>query len=69
MKEVPLKIEVDEDACVGAGQCVLAAPQVFDQREDDGIVELLTHDVPASMHAQVAEAANRCPASAIRTGT
>jgi ferredoxin len=61
-----MKIEVDEDACVGAGQCVLAAPLVFDQREDDGIVELLRADVPPIEGATVEEAANRCPAAAIR---
>ena len=36
-----MKITVDEAKCCGAGQCVLIAPEVFDQREDDGIVELL----------------------------
>ena len=61
-----MKIEVDEDACVGAGQCVLAAPLVFDQREEDGIVELLRADVPPIERSTVEEAANRYPAVAIR---
>ena len=61
-----MKIVIDEDACIGAGQCVLAAPDVFDQREDDGIVVLLSSDVPASERDNVEEAANRCPASVIR---
>ncbi|MEQ3549757.1 ferredoxin [Pseudonocardia nematodicida] len=64
-----MNVEVDEDACVGAGQCVLAAPLVFDQREDDGIVELLTAEVPPSEQGRVTEAVNRCPAAAIRAGT
>jgi ferredoxin len=63
-----MNIEIHEDACVGAGQCVLAAPLVFDQRDDDGIVMLLTPDAPASERANVQEAANRCPASAIKVG-
>ncbi|GAF49463.1 ferredoxin [Rhodococcus wratislaviensis] len=61
-----MKIEVDEDACVGVGQCVLAAPLVFDQREEDGIVKLLRADVSPIERATVEEAANRCPAVAIR---
>ena len=61
-----MKIEVDEDACVGAGQCVLSAPLVFDQREEDGIVELLRADVSPVERTTVEEAANRCPAVAIR---
>lgn len=59
-------IEIDEDGCVGAGQCVLAAPLVFDQREDDGIVVLLDEDPPESERVHVEEAAIRCPAAAIR---
>jgi ferredoxin len=65
--EVPLRVEVDQEVCIGAGQCVLAAPAVFDQREDDGIVTLLTSEPPESEHALVEEAANRCPAAAIHT--
>ena len=34
------KVHVDEDKCIGAGQCVRIAPEIFDQR-DDGIVILL----------------------------
>ncbi|GAF47467.1 ferredoxin [Rhodococcus wratislaviensis] len=61
-----MHIDIEEDACIGAGQCVLAAPVVFGQREDDGIVFLLAPDAPASERANVEEAANRCPARAIR---
>jgi len=35
----PMKITVDEAKCRGAGQCVLVAPEMFDQREDDGVAE------------------------------
>jgi ferredoxin len=35
-----MTVTVDEDMCAGAGNCVLLAPEVFDQREDDGIVIL-----------------------------
>ena len=36
-----MKVTVDEDKCCGAGTCVLLAPDVFDQRDEDGIVVLL----------------------------
>ena len=36
-----MKVSVDEDKCCGAGTCVLLAPDVFDQRDEDGIVVLL----------------------------
>ena len=60
-----MKISVDEDRCCGAGTCVLLAPDVFDQREDDGIVLLLEASPAEELHATVREAANVCPAAAI----
>lgn len=60
-----MKITVDEDKCCGAGQCVLIAPEVFDQRDDDGIVVLLDAAPPEEQHEAVREAAGVCPAAAI----
>jgi ferredoxin len=60
-----MKVEVDDIKCVAAGQCVLLAPEVFDQRDEDGIVVLLD-DTPASeQHDVVRESAMVCPAAAI----
>lgn len=61
-----MKVTVDEDRCCGAGQCVLLAPEVFDQREEDGIVALLDGRPPQSLHATVREAADVCPTAAIQ---
>jgi ferredoxin len=44
---------------------VLLAPEVFDQREEDGIVVLLDETPAADLHAAVREAATVCPAAAI----
>ncbi|MFC8224940.1 ferredoxin [Streptomyces sp. NPDC057287] len=60
-----MNISIDYDKCCGAGQCVLAAPEVFDQRDDDGVVILLDADPPAEQLAAVREAAAVCPAAAI----
>ncbi|MEW2404134.1 ferredoxin [Streptomyces sp. NPDC046862] len=60
-----MKVGVDEDKCCGAGQCALLAPEVFDQREDDGIVLLLDPEPAPDRHATVREAAAMCPAGAI----
>ncbi|MFI9834734.1 ferredoxin [Streptomyces sp. NPDC051913] len=61
-----MKIVIDEDKCVAAGQCVAAAMDVFDQREDDGIVVLLDPNPPAELADDVRNAAAVCPALAIR---
>lgn len=60
-----MKIAVDEDKCCGAGQCVLLAPDVFDQRDEDGIALLLTERPDKEQHEAVREAAALCPAAAI----
>ncbi|ATL67725.1 ferredoxin [Nocardia terpenica] len=60
-----MKVVVDQDKCVGAGQCVLLAPDVFDQRDEDGIVVLLQANPPAELHDDVRQAARVCPALAI----
>ncbi|MCZ0983350.1 ferredoxin [Streptomyces diastatochromogenes] len=61
-------ITVEDDRCVAAGHCVVAAPEVFDQREEDGVVVLLDARPPASARAAVHEAVLLCPAAAIRWG-
>jgi ferredoxin len=58
-------ITIDEMKCCAAGQCVLAAPDIFDQREDDGIVVLLNADPPEDQYEAAREAAAVCPAVAI----
>jgi ferredoxin len=60
-----MRVIVDLEKCCGAGQCVLIAPRVFDQR-DDGIVVLLDAAPPEELHTAVREAATVCPAAAIR---
>jgi ferredoxin len=57
-------IEVDRDRCIGAGQCVLTAPEVFDQ-DDDGIVELLDASPSGPQLGLAREAVELCPAAAI----
>ena len=60
-----MRVHVDQDACCGAGQCVLAAPDVFDQREEDGVVYLLIEQVGPELQPAVREAVQCCPAGAI----
>ncbi|PVE14122.1 ferredoxin [Streptomyces scopuliridis] len=61
-----MKVFADQDKCVASGQCVLAAADVFDQREEDGIVVLLNDNPPVGLADDVRQAAALCPAVAIR---
>jgi ferredoxin len=60
-----MKVTVDQDKCIGSGQCVLLAPEVFDQRDEDGIVLLKDANPPADLDDDVIEAAHVCPGLAI----
>ncbi|MFF3438565.1 ferredoxin [Streptosporangium sp. NPDC002721] len=55
---------MNPDICVGAGQCVLATSEVFDQGPD-GLVVLLTRTAPPSLRTAVRQAARQCPAGAV----
>jgi ferredoxin len=60
-----MKVVLDQDKCIGSGQCVLSAPEVFDQRDDDGIAVLLEETPGADAEEGTREAARICPALAI----
>lgn len=60
-----MRVTVDQDRCVSSGMCVMNSPDVFDQRDDDGVVVLLQNS-PGADHADVTrDAAAACPALAI----
>ena len=60
-----MKVTVDAHRCVGAGQCVRTVPEVFDQRESDGIVLLLEEQPSAELTPYLEKAVRLCPARAI----
>ena len=61
-----LQVSADRTRCLGAAQCVLSAPGVFDQNDDDGLVVVLREFPSAAQEPAVAEAVGLCPNSAIR---
>lgn len=59
-----MRITVDTDRCVGAGQCVLSAPGVFDQ-DEDGLVTLRIPEPAPDEHERTRLAGTLCPSHAI----
>lgn len=59
-----MTITVNTESCVGAGQCVLTADDLFDQ-DDNGIVVLLDAKPDPSRAVAARRAAALCPARAI----
>lgn len=58
-------IEIDRERCVGAGMCVLTAPQVFDQSDADGRVMVLDRSAAAERSKTVENAVALCPSQAL----
>jgi ferredoxin len=59
-----VRIAIDTDRCIGAGQCALSAPEVFGQ-DDDGFSEVLPGRADGGGSPLVWEAARACPVGAI----
>ncbi|MFG3216027.1 ferredoxin [Streptomyces tendae] len=55
----------DSERCIASGMCILAAGEVFDQREGDGTVVVLRPEPPADTWDAVRDAARLCPTAAI----
>jgi len=60
-----MKVIADLDVCIGAGVCVLTAPDVFDQGADDGLVRVLVDEVAAGEERLAREAVDLCPSGAL----
>ena len=60
------RIVVDLSLCDAHGDCVLAAPDVFDLGEDDDQVVVLDPEPGDEQWERVERAVRACPASAIR---
>jgi ferredoxin len=60
-----MRIVTDTGRCVGAGQCALTEPSVFDQSDEDGTVILLTDHADGDVLENVREAVDLCPSQAI----
>ena len=60
-----MKIVADLSLCVGAGQCVLTEPTLFDQSPDDGTVLVLDDNPPPELHQAARDAVVLCPSRAL----
>jgi len=61
-----MKITVDTTLCEVHGDCVVAAPDVFDIGEDDDVVQLLIAEPGEEHRAAVTQAVKMCPVGAIK---
>lgn len=61
-----MKMLVDYDLCEGHGECVVAAPGLFQMDEQDDKVVLLQEEPDEGLREQAVEAVKICPLAALR---
>ncbi len=59
-----MKVIVDFNSCMGNANCMAAAPEVFEVR-DDGSLIVLNENPGAELRSKVEAAARICPTQAI----
>jgi ferredoxin len=59
-----MRIFVDQDRCEGHGQCVAAAPEIF-EFDDDGLTVVVQDPVGPAAEEAARAAARRCPVAAL----
>jgi ferredoxin len=58
-----MKVHVDEDLCIGCGNCVDICPEIFEMEDDKAVAKM--EDVPEDMEESCREASESCPVDAI----
>lgn len=60
-----MKLKVNQDKCIGCGNCVgVTESKVFDFN-DDGLAEAIVEEVPEDLQDEAKEAKSQCPTDAI----
>lgn len=60
-----LEIKIDRERCIGSGECLMSAPEIFDMGDDDAAI--LVSDGPPWRASDdlLREIASHCPSHAI----
>ena len=61
-----MKVIVDLDVCQAHGDCVVAAPEIFDLGEEDDVVTVIDPEPGEELRAAAERAVQDCPVTAIR---
>jgi ferredoxin len=61
-----MRVSVDQEKCISVGNCVRVAPEVFGQREEDGVAIVLDEEPGQPSQESLREAVQGCPVHAIK---
>jgi ferredoxin len=60
-----MRITLNQQLCDAHGDCVVAAPELFDLGDDDEVAVLLIAEPTEALRAKACAAADSCPVQAI----
>ncbi len=58
-----MKVMVDQEVCIGSGNCAAIAPDIFELK--DGKSQVKVGQVPPNLEDKVQKAMDECPSGAI----
>ena len=61
-----MRVIRNASTCALHGECVMAAPEVFEIRDDDEVVTVLNSEPDEELRGRIENAALACPTSSIR---
>lgn len=61
-----MKMLLDFDLCEGHGECVVAAPEIFELDDDGEKAVVLLAEPPEELRAKAVEAVKICPMAALQ---
>jgi ferredoxin len=60
-----MRVTVDVNVCEAHGDCVVAAPEIFELGDDDDVVVVVNPEPSEDLRAKAELAADNCPVMAI----
>ncbi len=65
-KDNAMRVIAQTQKCIGSGNCAFTCPQVFGQRDEDGVVHVINEHPSLDLLARVKQVVDLCPAQVFR---
>lgn len=61
-----MRVIAQTQKCIASGTCVLTCPQIFEQRDEDGVVHVVDEHPSLDLLTRVKQVIDLCPAQVFR---
>ena len=61
-----MRVIAQTQKCIASGNCVLTCSQMFEQRDEDGVVHVVNEHPSRALLARLRQVADLCPAQVFR---